>query len=542
MPETPPTDTSIDIRALVEERRRAEAEALAGKEKPDTPEITPRKIKQCLQANELGDGTLFAALHRGKFLYCKNTQQWLSWQGHHWDLDIMDAAFAATEDVAQYYLEAGHALKDEIDQLLKDDKNDEAGRLKDLQKAYYGRVKKLRSVSGVNNCLTYSHRIKEPLAIKGDEIDTNPWLLAFTNGVVDLRTGKLREGRPEDHLLKSVPHEWKGIDCPAPRFLRYLHSSLDGPPELSEEARQEYSRQLVSFVLRALGYGITGLSTTHIFLVFNGPGGRNGKGILVETLRYVLGPLAGPIPAEMLLDQGRAKSSSAPSPDIMALKGLRLAFASETDEGRRFSPGQVKWYSGGDTLTGRLPHDKRNTNFEPTHLLILLTNNLPHAPGDDFAFWDRLKLVPFLYSFVSDPDPAKPNQKKRDEGLREALKEEASGIAALLVRGCLEWQRDGLNPPAMVTAATEEYRMDEDTITQFVDECCIRNEDTFVKAADLYKAFSTWYQENINGDEKRTPKQKKFGHMMSKQFKKDKVGGLVKYFGLEIKGEFQEAF
>jgi len=540
--ETPPSDTTIDVRALVEERRRIEAIALAEKEKSDAPEITPRKIKQCLQSNELGDGTLYAALHRGKYLYSKNTAQWLAWRGHHWDLDIMDEAFAAVEDVAQHYLEAGHSLKDEIEQLQKDDKTDESKRLRELQKAYYGRVKKLRSVSGVGNCLTYSHRIKEPIAIKGDEIDTNPWLLAFTNGVLDLRTGKLRDGRPEDYLLKAVPHEWKGIDCPAPNFLAYLHSSLDGPPELNADAREEYSKQLVSFVLRALGYGITGLTTEHMFLVFNGPGGRNGKGILVETLRHVFGPLAGPIPAEMLLDQGRAKSSSGPSPDVMALKGLRLAFASETDEGRRFSPGQVKWYSGGDTLTGRLPHDKRNTCFDPTHTLILLTNNLPHAPGDDFAFWDRLKLVPFLYSFVSNPDPAKPNQKKRNAGLREKLKEEASGIAALIVRGCLEWQRDGLSPPSIVTSATEEYRMDEDTITQFVEECCIVTSGSDVKAADIYKAFAAWYQENINGDEKRTPKQKKFGQMLTKQFKKEKIGGVVKYFGLQLNSESQESF
>jgi putative DNA primase/helicase len=535
----PPDTTGDDIRAQVEERRRIEAEALEANAKPEAPVVTPRLIKQCLQSNELGDGTLYAALHRGQYLYNKNTAQWLAWKGHHWDIDIMDASFAAVETVATTYLEAGHALKDQIDELYTAEKKSEAEALKGQQKAFYARVKKLRSVTGVNNCLTYSHRIREPIAIKGDEIDTNPWLLAFVNGVLDLRTGKFRDGRPDDYLLKAVPHEWQGLDAPAPTFHEYLHSSLDGPPELSAEGRADYSRQLTEFMLRALGYGITGLSTEQIFLVLSGPGGRNGKGILVETLRYVLGSLAGPIPSEMLLDQGRAKSSSGPSPDIMALKGLRLAFASETDEGRRFSPGQVKWYSGGDTLTGRLPHDKRNTCFDPTHLLILLTNNLPHAPGDDFAFWDRLKLVPFHYSFVADPDPAKPNQKKRNDNLREKLKSEAAGILALLVRGCLQWQRDGLNPPAIVTSATEEYRMDEDTITQFVDECCIRLSGSVVKAADLYKAFSTWYQEHIG---EKVPKQKKFGAMLSKQFKKDKVGGVVKYYGLELNGEQQSSF
>jgi len=531
----PPKDKVVDIREKVEARKREEAAALEETAKPAESPITPKLVKDCLMANELGDGTLFANVHRGKFVFNKTSQQWFVWAGHHWQIDEMDASFASVEEIASIYLQAGYDLKEQIDKALAGEKKDKATQLKAQQENYFKRVKKLRSVSGVSNCLTYSHKIKEPLAVTENFIDKNPWLLAFSNGVVDLRSGKFRPGIPEDYLLKAVPHEWKGIDCPAPQFEAFLESALDGPPHLSEDERLEYRQSIIAFVRRVLGYGVSGLNIEHIFLVFNGFG-RNGKGIMVETLRYCLGALAGPIASEMLLDQGRSRSSSGPSPDIMGLKGMRIAFASETDEGRRFAPGQVKWYSGGDTLQGRYPHDKRTTEFEPTHLLILLTNNLPHAPGDDFAFWNRLNLIPFLYSFVAEPDPTKPEQKKRDEGLRERLKSEASGILAWMVRGCLEWQQQGLQPPACVTSATEDYRANEDTITQFVEECCIQSGLSEVKAGDIYRAFTTWYEAQI-GD--RVPKQKKFGSMLGKQFKKDKVGGVVKYFGLELKGEHQ---
>lgn len=531
----PPASKVTGIREKVEERKRLEAAALGETAKPAESIITAKLVKDCLIANEMGDGMLYAALHRGHFVFNKTSLQWLAWAGHHWQMDEMDASFAAVEDVAVAYLDAGYELKEKIDAALSADKKDEADQLKTQQKTYFARVKKLRSVSGVSNCLTYSHKIKEPLAVKEAFIDKNPWLLAFSNGVVDLRSGKFRPGAPEDYLLKAVPHEWKGIDAPSPLFDAFLESALDGAPNLTEEERRAYREALIGFVLRALGYGITGLNIEHMFLVFNGAG-RNGKGVLVELLRYVLGALAGPIAAEMLLDQGRARSSNGPSPDIMSLKGMRIAFASETDEGRRFAPGQIKWYTGGDTLQGRYPHDKRPTDFEPTHLLILLTNNLPHAPGDDFAFWNRLNLIPFLYSFVADPDPAKPEQKQRDGKLLERLKGEAPGILARLVRGCLEWQQQGLNPPECVTMATEEYRANEDTITQFVEECCICSGMSEVKAGDIYRAFATWYESQI-GD--RVPKQKKFGSMLVKQFQKEKVGGVIKYYGLELKGDHQ---
>lgn len=532
--QTKDDNKAVDIRAAVEERRRAEELALADKEQPEKSRLTSTRIKQCLQANELGDGTLYAHLHRGKLTYNNTVDKWLIWRGHHWEYDSMEERYHGVEAVCKIYLDEAYDLKDKIDKANESENKDEAKRLAAVRDEYFKRVKRLRSNAGATNCITYAHRIEDPLAIRGDELDINPWLIACTNGVLDLRTGKLRDGRPEDHLLKYVPHEWKGIDEPCPAFEGFLDSALDGDPMVSEQERTEYREELTAFLRRVLGYGMTGLSTEHIFLVFNGQG-RNGKGVLVETLRYVLGSIAGPIPAEMLLDQGRAATPSGPTPHIMALKGLRIAFASETDEGRRFSPGQVKWYSGGDTLKGRDLNAKDYIDFEPTHLLILLTNNLPHAPGDDFAFWQRLKLIPFLYSFVAAPDPNKRNQKPRDEHLRDRLKHEASGILAWLVRGCLEWQTEGLNPPAMVTQATEDYRLGEDTITQFVDDCCETKPETRTGATEIYNIFKRWYRVNISAKAGACPAQKKFGSMLKKQYKSDKVGGVTYYFGLEVK-------
>lgn len=536
-------DTGLDIRAAVEERLREEEQALAEKDggNGDAPRLTAVKIRQCLNANELGDGMLYALLNRGRFCYVKSADRWLIWRGHHWEWDTMEERYHGVEAVCEVYLKESLALRDLITKAFDQDKKDEANQLKALQKEYLQRVRRLRSGAGATNCITYAHRIEDPLAIKGEELDKNPWLMACSNGVVDLRTGRLRDGRPEDWMVKHVPHEWRGINTPCPLWEGFLNASLDGDCMTSDEERNQHRQQVTDFLRRALGYGITGLSTEHFFLVFNGQG-RNGKGILVETIRYVSGSLAGPIPAEMLLDQGRAANPNTPSPHIMALKGMRLAFASETDEGRRFSPGQVKWYSGGDTLKGRDLHAKDFVDFEPTHLLILLTNNLPHAPGDDFAFWQRLTLIPFLYSFVASPDPQKRNQKQRDEHLRERLKSEASGILAWLVRGCLEWQRDGLSPPPMVTSATEEYRLGEDTISQFVGDCCDMEMDARENATDIYNVFKRWYRVAISAKPGSCPAQKKFGAMLRKQYKAEKVGGVTRYFGLKLKENVNQLY
>ena len=220
----------------------------------------------------------------------------------------------------------------------------------------------------------------------------------------------------------------------------------------------------------------------------------------------------------------------------MALRGQRLAFASETDEGRKFSPSRVKWFSGGDRLTGRNGYDKRMITFTPTHMLFLLTNHKPHAPADDFAFWERLQLIPFELSFV-DREPRAKNERRMDKKLGDELKKELPGILAWLVQGCLEWQKHGLNPPPKVLEATAEYRRDEDLLAEFLDECCVLDEQERIQATDLYDVFCWWFSRNIS--KKKNIAQKTFGKLAGKRFEKKKIGTYW-YMGVKVLEDVRE--
>ncbi len=508
-----------NIRKAVESRKEQMLEK-AKEQKghiDDNGKIPSSFVLDCLRANELGDGMLFAEMHRGKFVYNKTAQEWLVWRGHFWERDVMDEASIACEAVAQRYLQEKKWIDEKIGEAAKNQNKDELRRLEYLSRAIDRRVDRLRSNRGRSNALHFAHTCQNALAIKGSELDLNPWLLACANGVIDLRTGKFRNGRQEDWITKASKIKWEGLEAPAPTWERFLLEI------------QNDRQDVVDYLQRLFGYAITGLTIEHILPVLYGQG-RNGKSVLVETICYVLGSLAGPIQSELLLDQGRTKNSSGPSPDIMSLKGLRIAIASETDEGRKISSAQVKKLTGGDTLRGRNPHDKYEISFQPTHTLFLLTNHKPHAPADDFAFWERVHLIPFLISFV-DREPKAENERPQDKTLPEKLKQEASGILAWLVRGCLLWQEQGLNPPAIVKEATAEYKRDEDLIADFVEECCYVAPDAWVNATDIYNVFQEWWEENIS---KRVPSRKKFGTWFSRKFKKEKYSGTIRYLGVGI--------
>jgi len=511
-----------EIRRRVEERVQAERDEAPSGDAGGGDGEESGFVRRCLAANELGDGWLFKRIHKGRFLFNKAMDEWMHWTGHHWEVDVMDEVLDAVEAVVAEYLKERELVIGEIRAL--DDDHPRRKRLISMASDLEKRVKALRSTRRRGNCVsiahTSGHAAGDVMAIRGDEIDKKPWLLACPNGVVELKTGALRDGRSDDFLLKAARAPWQGIDAPRPLWEQTL---LD----IFEE-----DDQLVAFLQRLFGSALVGASIENKIAVLTGQG-RNGKSMIVETLCHVLGDMAGPIRSEMLLDQSRNLNSAGPTPDIMSLRGLRFAFASETDEGCRVSPSRVKWMTGNDSLTGRNPHDKYEVSFKPTHTLFLLTNHKPHAPAEDFAFWQRMLLIPFNISYV-DYEPERENERRADQALAEKLKAEASGILAWLVKGCLLWQKQGLDPPIKVKRATAEYQKDEDNVAAFIDVCCFVGEHASCGATPLYEKFEQWWKKYVSNF---PMKQKKFGNVMRKRFHSEKVGGVYRYYGIGLLAE-----
>jgi len=95
--------------------------------------------------------------------------------------------------------------------------------------------------------------------------------------------------------------------------------------------------------------------------------------------------------------------------------------------------------------------------------------------------WRRVLLVPWPVT-VSNPD----------QKLRRHLRAELSGVLRWAVEGCLDWQRGGLRPPAVVKAAVDEYREAEDHVGRFIADRCELGSDLVVSAKDLRVAYEEW--------------------------------------------------
>lgn len=492
--------------------RQAEDETIPGS-------LSSDDILQALEANEDGDARLFVTLHRDRFVYDHSAARWYLWNTHYWQEDLVDEVTRGVDTVIEIY---GQEVKRQAWERLKCEKSgrtEEAENHEKSVEALYKRIRLLQTVARRMNVLTLARAGHDRLSITGLEWDRDPWLLPCLNGVIDLHTGELKAGCPGDLIKTVVPTLWQGFDTPAPTWEKFLDMVLDERDDLIE------------FVQRSLGYSITGLATLHTLLILWGIG-RNGKGTLVEVLNHVLGPLAGPVESEMILAQRGQRQSGGPTSDIMALRGKRLVWASETSEGRRLNPGKLKWLTGGDSLTGREVFGRRQVSFQPTHKLLLLTNNKPHAPASDYALWQRLHLIPFTLSFVDEPHAD--HERLADPDLPSRLKAEAPGILAWLVRGCLAWQREGLRPPETVKAATQEYREEEDVIAQFIAEVCVTTPLVYAAMKPLYAAYVKWAEENGMRAENLMRLSRE---LIERGFQRDDTGRTVFFRGIGIRSE-----
>jgi putative DNA primase/helicase len=475
----------------------------AEKPSPTAPAITIN-VADAIGREQRGAADVYVALRRGRRVFDHAEGMWYAFNGVFWEPDRVGGALSDIECVVRLYGDEARRIGAEAYKAKIEQRETDAKKADAAFKAAIARVRDLRKRRYIEDVLKLAADGKGGLSTPGDEWDRNPMLLAVANGIIDLTTGQLRPGRAEDMIRSASPTPFMGLDAPCPTWEHFVFSVMNGD---SEKA---------AFLRRLFGYAATGLTTEHIFAALVGRG-RNGKTVLMEAIANVLGPrLAGPSPSEMLLLQDRTKMANAPTPEILALYGRRLSWTSETEDGRRFNAQQVKWLTGGDTLRGRPPYGKQEVAFKSTHTLMMLTNFAPVADGDDDAFWDRFNVLKFPVRFVDERDPDNPLERVPDKGLPEKLKQEAPGILAWLVRGCLEWQRIGLAVPKSIRAETLSYRSDCDPLGMFLAEVTVQGDGFQVSARALFGAYRQWCEANHERPLNKTA----FGRRISRRFRK----------------------
>lgn len=330
--------------------------------------------------------------------------------------------------------------------------------------------------------------------------DSNPLLLNTPAGIVDLRTGAVGSRGSEYMTQVTAVAPDFGTGCTT--WLRFLTQVFRG-----DEA-------MIEFMQRSMGYWLSGSTREQVIHFLYGQG-SNGKSVLSDLVKWILGSYAIKLPAAALM---QAKGERHPT-ELAQLRGRRLAMSSELGENDYFNEALLKELSGDATLTARF---MRGDFFEfpLTQKHLIVGNFKPRLRGGDPAIARRMLLVPFTATFSGA---------EKDMHLPAKLKAEAPGILAWMIRGAAKWHADGLAVPDSVRTASAEYMAVMDDMKLWMSERCTMDGET--RAKDLYADFSAW--KRARGE--NAPSQTLWGERMVAQpgISRRNSNG-VKYTGIQL--------
>ena len=328
----------------------------------------------------------------------------------------------------------------------------------------------------VVRAVTFLAQARPPLGILADEFDPDPMLLGLPDcQALDLRTGDTRRARKEDLITRILPVAPEGR---CERWERYLQETHPNDPEV------------IAYLQRLVGYWLTSSTIEDMIAFFIGVGG-SGKGTFAEPLQKLLGQYCVPISIGMLLED---TSEDRRLNYIADLRGARLAVCNEGSKMRRLDTRGIKMLTGGGWAVGRRL-GQQPIRFKQTHKILVLANENPVLELDE-AMKQRVHVVPFNQKFRGE--------KAEEKGLREFFPEptQLSGILAWALEGCLAWQRNGLTPPASVTATTQEYFKSADFFEQFLEDETEEGStrDFFESTEALFRRYADWCERQGHAD------------------------------------------
>lgn len=329
--------------------------------------------------------------------------------------------------------------------------------------ALAGMLQREPRLRGVLNVLATLPNIAAQL----DEFDREADLLATPAGVWILPQGHTREAEAADRHLRctAVVPQAPPVDLErdAPHFAALLRFIADDNAEV------------IAFMQGWFGYSATGHAREHRALVLVGPGG-NGKGTLLNLVHRLLGSYASVAASATFLGSASERHSE----DVDALRGSRFVSVQEVPPGAKWSQQRLTMLISTDPITARGVYQARST-FIPSFCISFAMNTRPRLARVDAAIRRRL-LILEATKVPAAPDPL----------LSEKLWSEGPAILRWIFDGAARWYREGLQIPAAIREASENYFQSEDVIPRFVAETCEEGPRFAVDNKSLHAAFLSW--------------------------------------------------
>ena len=328
-----------------------------------------------------------------------------------------------------------------------------------------------------------------------EELDGDPYLMGFENGVMDLRTCELRRGRPDDLITMSTgypyfdeynPREESAMDS----FGTFIKSVYPIPEE--REALQKYA-----------GYCLLGIHNEKKFALFTDVcDGSNGKSTFARLLCRTLGEYACQPKAGFLYKKDFVRDENEHSQGMLSYRHFRLLVIEELDPTKHLDEGLLKMLNGGGCDNrGRVCGSQITKTFPWITKMILCCNegDMPNFDATDRPLLDRMYCVPHRSKFYSIPaeleralGAGKQLSFAADSNLTDKFKMWRPYMMWWCLSGLAKYYRDKFS---VIPESFYEYRdaavAERDVINRFLTRNTVKTGDAedYVVRADLYFDF-----------------------------------------------------
>jgi putative DNA primase/helicase len=408
--------------------------------------------------------------------------EWFGFTRHHWYLIKATRIGQLAIGIVRARHKAGRLIKEAA----------ETNEMIEFGEELMEYARRCESVRGIEAVVKVARSLDQldagNLNVDDNEKLWNPYphLLGVPNGVVDLRTGELREGTPGDRItVQTVIDYDPNAECP--RWEQFVKEVL--PDEHTRRWRCRFT-----------GYSVTG-SINEEKMVFDVGEGSNGKSTYYGFIRRALGNYVTVMNSSVLLAARRGAHTT----EMTEGENRRQIHVIELTSGAGLNEERVKSLVSRDPITARRMR-RDNVTYIPTHKLWGGTNNLPHIEDPTKGFWRRMKVVPWTRSFPVNDE------------LDSKLEQELPGILRWLVDQAREYYAHGLGEESeQMLKATGEYRDLEDELLEYSRDRLVDHEGAFLASRAAFKDYRNWASFNsIPTHDQIT--HVKFGRLMGKRY------------------------
>lgn len=324
---------------------------------------------------------------------------------------------------------------------------------------------KLKDVNYKKNIIS---ELGHLMLLKNTNLNNNPYLFAFENGVYDFKEMRFRAGLYEEFITITCGYNYRYES--SNEALVFLKDII-----IKEEIRNYFLIIVASYLID--------LHLREEFFVLTNKLGNNGKSTLITALQYVFGNYFYACKSNLLID--KKTDGEGASPVLTNMKNKRFISYSEIKKTEELNTSFIKTITGGDLINGRkLFSDVEEFKINGIH--VLSCNGMPRFDIVDPAIIRRLRLIHMDTQFVLNP------QKENERLIMERVnvKDLRYSFFQLLVESYKKDIKKGLDQcPKSIIDDTNSYFDNVNLIKKFIEEYIIKDEESVLTKSDLMSYF-----------------------------------------------------